>query len=904
MQLPSSRAIATPLLIVFAIAHGILSLSAPQVAAAGVITGQVFQDYNGDGIQNLVASASLPAVDSGLGAITITAYDAGGAAIATTTSSSSSATLGQYTLSSAALSALPAGTPLRIEFSSLPSGYRSGIWSTTSATSVQFVTTSAAGLANVNFAALRPSQYCQNNPRLATSCFASGDPATPLVSNARAVVSYPYDATTPGATTAIESRVQHIGAIWGMAYQRASQSLFVAAYAKRKAGFGPGTGQPTSDGTGTIYRVITDLASPGSSPNGVPFVDIDDLFGAATTGADQHVDYVNDPNTYAAVGKSALGDIDIDEDDQTLWVINLADRQLYRLPIGIVPTAPSAAAVSVFNVPDPGCVNGVARPFAVTPELGSIYVGGVCTAELIGGTAADLRAYVYRLDPAGPTWTLVLSEPLNYPRGCSDIDPGYPALPVACRGAIVNALDASWRPWRDTLDTTFPAGNGAGFTSHPQPMLTDIEFLDGDMLLAFRDRFADQIGQADAGPSGVPPGGNNLFAIPAGDLLRASQGGIGWQFESNGQSNPPGAFTSSAGQNNEQGPGNGEFYAADDLTGGHDELLLGGIAQLAGAPEVSLTAFDPIAIFTAGSIQLSNTTGNRVRSFQIIDAADPVAYGKANALGDIEVLCNAAPIEVGNRVWYDADRNGIQDPDEPPIAGVEVELFNPATNSVIAVATTDSAGGYYFSSGPGSSTASARYNLALAFGTSYQVRIALNQPELTVPGYIVTVANTGGGSIPDQNDSDGLVVGAYDQVSFATGGAGDNNHTYDFGFSLSPTAIALTRLSAVWQDHRLHVVWETAAETESYGFLIYRSASGQWSDAALATPQIIYATGNGGGGSQYAWIDPSAIPDAPFSYWLVEVDRNGVTSRYGPTSAQNRTAGSADFTAFLPTVER
>jgi hypothetical protein len=245
----------------------------------------------------------------------------------------------------------------------------------------------------------------------------------------------------------------------------------------------------------------------------------------------------------------------------------------------------------------------------------------------------------------------------------------------------------------------------------------------------------------------------------------------------------------------------------------------------------------------------------------------------------------------------------VQDPGEPPIAGLEVEIVNPATNSVIGVATTDASGGYYFSSGAGTSTVTARYGLPLAFGTSYQVRIALSQPELTVPGYLVTTANTGGGSVPDQNDSDGQVLGGYTQVVFSTGGAGENNHTYDFGFVTPPTSVALASLSARWQSRELHVAWETAAETESYGFQIYRSATGSWEDAALVTPQVIYATGHGGGGSQYAWIDRSALPGAAAFYWLVEIDRSGVTTRYGPVRAQSPTAGGA-YTAFLPAVGR
>ena len=39
-------------------------------------------------------------------------------------------------------------------------------------------------------------------------------------------------------------------------------------------------------------------------------------------------------------------------------------------------------------------------------------------------------------------------------------------------------------------------------------------------------------------------------------------------------------------------------------------------------------------------------------------------------------------MEIGNRLWIDADRDGIQDAGEVPLAAIDLELFdvsNPAT---------------------------------------------------------------------------------------------------------------------------------------------------------------------------------------------------------------------------------
>jgi hypothetical protein len=67
----------------------------------------------------------------------------------------------------------------------------------------------------------------------------------------------------------------------------------------------------------------------------------------------------------------------------------------------------------------------------------------------------------------------------------------------------------------------------------------------------------------------------------------------------------------------------------------------------------------------------------------------------------IEVLCNQAPLQIGNRIWLDPDRDGIQNDGEAPLAKVKVTLCRPDGTKAKnlaggdATATTD-ANGYYF----------------------------------------------------------------------------------------------------------------------------------------------------------------------------------------------------------------
>lgn len=59
------------------------------------------------------------------------------------------------------------------------------------------------------------------------------------------------------------------------------------------------------------------------------------------------------------------------------------------------------------------------------------------------------------------------------------------------------------------------------------------------------------------------------------------------------------------------------------------------------------------------------------------------------------VPASATEATVGNQVWEDLDGNGLRDPDEPPVVGLSVSLFN-ALGEVVATTTTDENGLYIF----------------------------------------------------------------------------------------------------------------------------------------------------------------------------------------------------------------
>lgn len=48
--------------------------------------------------------------------------------------------------------------------------------------------------------------------------------------------------------------------------------------------------------------------------------------------------------------------------------------------------------------------------------------------------------------------------------------------------------------------------------------------------------------------------------------------------------------------------------------------------------------------------------------------------------------------KLGNRVWHDLDRDGVQDDDEPGLAGIEIRLINGNNGRVVATGRSDARG--------------------------------------------------------------------------------------------------------------------------------------------------------------------------------------------------------------------
>lgn len=733
------------------------------VAVAGVISGTVFQDYNYNGKRDTAATIANAgqgsvgiAIDRGVAGVTVTAYDPSNIAVGTATSGAD----GSYSLN-----ALGNG-PYRIEFTNLPAGYFPGPAGDNSRSNVQFTTGATAS--NVDFGVVIPAEYCQDNPTLVTSCYVGG----PQTSGNPVVVSFPYSAgstrTSGGPPFSDFDAPAHgnlttdaqVGTLWGVAYARSAKTLYFSSFMKKHAGFGP-------SGPGAIYTI--------NPANGNPSL----FFNAgAAVGANPHdqndFDRDNGNVAWDAVGKVSFGGMALNGAETRLYAMNLFERTLYEFPTDVPPTAQNIRKQAV-PATLPGCPSADdVRPFAVHWNEGRLFVGLTCTAESTvtgaapNGDASKLAAYVYTVDPATLAFSAqpVFQAALNYPRGCAD----------SAQLGVGNCFSAAWRPWSKVFRTIGTDGRGI----LPQPWLTDIAFDRGNLILGLRDRSGDQFGNFTLDD---PSSSTRIYGVSAGDTLRAS-GNLanGWTLESNSRSGGTGAGP----QNNGQGPGGGEFYYQDFYVPFNDENGIGGLLQVAGFPDIVVNSADPIPIFDdntlfdGGTLWHNNTTGARTKTYRVFDGNVSFdIFGKANGLGDLVALCDPTPLEIGNRIWRDNNGNGIQDADEPGIAGVKVELFKNGikVGETTTGAAGNAAGTYYFN------------NTNVPGGVlpqmNYEIRIDKTQAALA--GLALTKADGDAAANGDIRDSDAVMNGNTAVINVTTGTAGQNNHNYDAGFLAQPT---------------------------------------------------------------------------------------------------------------------
>ncbi len=209
----------------------------------------------------------------------------------------------------------------------------------------------------------------------------------------------------------------------------------------------------------------------------------------------------------------------------------------------------------------------------------------------------------------------------------------------------------------------------------------------------------------------------------------------------------------------------------------------------------------------------------------------------------LTVVMFAAPEEalacrlgLGDRVWFDANRNGIQDPGEPGLNGVRVTItpgyyadeLDP-TSLVTSMLTSTSAGGdgYY-----------------LFRPVNCNVNYTVAVDPTTVPnGYVATSIRVGGDSSIDSDNPNGVAV------LLPNIGSDYNNLTIDFGY-IAPACTGVIG-NRVWHDANNNGIqdagegnWAGAVVTLSPGGSVATDANGLYSFTGLCggTYQVCAAT--------------------------------------------------------------
>jgi hypothetical protein len=754
-------------------------------------SGTAFRDFNGDGLQTgaepgvegivvrIYGDAVLPSTDQFVGS---TVTDANG-------------NFNFATLVTGGRAANP-GENVRVEFS-IPTSFgcdlAAGVDFTAAGglvygTSVQFITGQQSG---IKFAINYPGQWVEDpNPTIILPCYSFGDPNSNGDAGSKpAFISYDFlengvpashEGGTPGVPNPnLLATIGQVGSLYGVAFSRPAQKVFTSAVMRRHAAFGPlGPGgiylvNPFGGGVTnwldldavgiwTYDHVGSYPANPGNNTSPVSGV----IGTAAQRGLGPNS---TTPSTdYAAgdqVGKVSIGDIDISDDGRYLYVMNLWDRKIYEIDL-IDPKNPQtltagdvATRVRSWDAPDPGTTNGHGehRPWGLKYSRGKLYVGLVLSGQnLVGNVTSpvitvngqyvgtDVYGYVYEFDPIAENFTQKIQFDFNYGR------------------------ERSWIPWGYSTASGLSRFFSGAEREIAEPIISDIEFDDdGNMLIGILDRKGHQYAINNNNYNG------NLINYEystAGELLRADA-----------NSNCVYSIVSK--------PGTADYYADNII---HPESLQGPLAVLPGQNEAVAVVLDPIKIRSGGTIRFNNTTGNRVANsaYEVFDdrwtlnqpGATP---SKANGLGDVELSGDPAPLEIGNRVWADLDRDGIQDSGEPGIPGVSVQLKWP-NGDVLATVNTNGTGNFVFNKGnvPDGDPITPGNQPGLLTLTDYKICVPATQfaNGQVLNNYLVSPPDQVTTGLADYSDSDGILLGSGDvQIMLTTGNAGENNHTLDVG---------------------------------------------------------------------------------------------------------------------------
>jgi hypothetical protein len=252
-------------------------------------------------------------------------------------------------------------------------------------------------------------------------------------------------------------------------------------------------------------------------------------------------------------------------------------------------------------------------------------------------------------------------------------------------------------------------------------------------------------------------------------------------------------------------------------------------------------------------------------------------------------------MEIGNRIWYDAVANGIQDSHEPGIAGVTVILRSPGMDKAYGTADdqtwsriTDANGNYYFDETivndnrrPAAWLGVSATNSGILPGFEY--RIEINPLQTALTGFSLTVWDITNDAI----DSDGQYSGGQIQYVINPGGSAaasstfNNNYNVDIGFYLRILSVSKLDFTPSLKGENATLNWTTTEELSVNKYHIERSYDG------TAFTEIGSVSSKGDGDFSYIAYDNAVDQKKSSVFYRLRIEaKNGVIN-YSETKKIN-----------------
>lgn len=436
-------------------------------------------------------------------------------------------------------------------------------------------------------------------------------------------------------------------------------------------------------------------------------------------------------------GNLGLGYIDFDAVHEQLFLTNMDDGKIYRL---------NTDGVILSSFDPLSADNGI---IGQLPALGD---------RVLGVSFNPINKRVYY-----SVWSNHYDR-TNVSTNINGTFNTIRSIALDANGAFIGASDQ--------LEITIPHG-ASGFN-----LTTPV----GD--IAF-NRAGDKVLLAEL-PLGENTSTNQIVTVAYIGVLREYQlAGGTWNIEPTYSSNEEGKYDIGSqifykGRNSRGGVDWGYESVTGTTINGDDSYII------ATGDALHINAIEGDNIF---GLQFMPATGGNIANSILIDLDNNTANENLYAYGDIDVYkdyCANLSLEIGNYVWLDEDEDGVQDPNEFGMEGINVSLYNAAGDSLTTV-VTDANGEYYFNDVVNGLMPTTTYYIVIGKGGQFDTNLGvLNQVNN------LTTINLGTGNYPDLNDSDGAIatlgnsqpvtIENYPFIEVQTGIVGQNDHSFDFGF--------------------------------------------------------------------------------------------------------------------------